>query len=144
MYYRVIKMVGLIFLAGFFTACQASDPSQPADPAAVMAEYTTAINAHDLEKALSLVADDAVYTRPGGEFRGKEEIRGFIQDLINRDVQVELIGERQVQGERVSWTSRVSLQDPQDPNGPRVEIVNHSESIVRNGQIVTHSAQRAP
>jgi ketosteroid isomerase-like protein len=134
----------LCLIAILLAACQGADATAVPDPAAVMADYTAAINAHDLEKALSLVADDAVYSRAAGDFRGKEEIRGFIQDLIDRDVRVELVGERQVSGERVTWTSRVSLRDPQNPDGPRLEIVNQSESTVRNGKIVAHSAQRAP
>jgi transcription elongation GreA/GreB family factor len=140
---RMIKYLPAL-IAVLLVACQGVGTTIAPDPAAVMADYTAAINAHDLEKALSLVADDAVYSRAAGDFRGKEEIRSFIQDLIDRDVRVELVGERQVTGERVTWTSRVSLRDPQNPDGPRLEIVNQSESTVRNGKIVAHSAQRAP
>ncbi|HEX9924855.1 MAG TPA: nuclear transport factor 2 family protein, partial [Anaerolineae bacterium] len=110
---------------------------------AVMDAYTAAINAHDVEAALSYVADDAVYDRSVGAFNGKEEVRGFIQGIIDRNVHVELIGERTVDGERVTWQSRVMLDDPANPGGPQIEVRNNSESIVRDGKIVMHTARPA-
>ena len=86
-------------------ACQPVMPVEPTaadmgdsvmDPAEVMDAYTAAINAHDVEAALALVADDAVYERPTGQFSGHDEIRGFIEGLIARDVKVEVIGDRRV------------------------------------------------
>jgi hypothetical protein len=115
---------------------QASE-EQPTDPAEVMDAYTAAINAHDVEGALALVDDEAVYGRPTGQFNGKEEIRGFIEGLVARDVHIELLGERQVEGEQVSWQSRITLNDPED------EFINNSDSIVRDGKIVSHTATRA-
>jgi predicted SnoaL-like aldol condensation-catalyzing enzyme len=133
-------IIAAIAVMTLLAACQ-SGGSQPTNPAAVMDAYTAAINAHDLEKALSYVADDAVYDRPAGAFNGKEEVRGFIEDLFARNVQVELIGERTVDGERVTWKSRVMIDDPENP-GVRLEIINNSESIVRDGKIVKHTARR--
>jgi len=137
------SLVGLgLMLAALLVACAAT--SQPTDPAAVMDAYTAAINAGDVEKALSFVADEAVYNRPSGQFKGKAEIRKFVQDLVTRKSRVELVGERKVQGERVTWVSHVTQIDPQNPNAPPTTIMNNSESIVRNGKIVTHTANRAP
>lgn len=138
----LISLVVIIVLA-LLVSCQSTTSGQPTDPAAVMDAYTAAINAHDVEKALSYVADDAVYDRPTGQFNGKEETRGFIEGLVARNVKVELVGERQVDGERVSWSSHVTLADPENPNGPPVEIMNNSQSIVRNGKIVSHTARPA-
>jgi hypothetical protein len=137
------NLIGLVLvLATLLVACAAS--SQPMDPAAVMDAYTAAINAGDVEKALSFVADDAVYTRPAGQFKGKAEVRKFVQDLVTRKTKVELVGTRTVQGERVTWVSRVTQIDPQNPSAPPTTITNNSESIVRNGKIVMHGATRAP
>ena len=129
-------IIAVIAVMTLLVACQ-SGGDQPTDPAAVMDAYTATINAHDVEKALSYVAADAVYHRPAGEFKGKEEIRGFIEGLIARNVKVELIGERTVDGERVTWQSHVTLENPAQ------EIMNNSESIVRDGKIVMHTAQAA-
>jgi len=124
-------------------ACQSGgSSSQPTDPAAVMDAYTEAINAHDVEKALSFLADDAVYDRSAGAFNGKSEVRQFVEGIIARDVQVGVIGERTVDGEHVSWQSRVMIDDPQNP-GTRLEVILNSESIVRNGKIVQHTARVA-
>lgn len=139
-----IMRVCLCSLVLFLSACQSGAAQQPMDPAAVMEAYTAAINNHDVERALAFVADDAVYHRPTGEFRGKAQIRTFIEDLVARNVRVEVVGERRVEGERVMWESRVFLNDPNNPNGPQLEIRNASESIVRDGKIVSHTAKRAP
>ena len=142
-----MKQLTIVVIAvlTLLVACQSGGggSDQPTDPAAVMDAYTAAINAHDVEKALSYVADDAVYDRSVGGFNGKEEVRGFIEGLFARNVQVELIGERTVDGERVTWQSRVMIDDPENP-GTRLEIINNSESIVRDGKIVKHTARRAP
>lgn len=138
----VLSLVLLGLFVAAVAGCQGGESTGPTDPAAVMDAYTAAINAHDVEAALALVDDNAVYDRSVGAFQGKEEIRGFIEGLIARNVSVELIGERQVDGERVSWTSRVRLDDPDNPGGPQLEAINDSESVVRGGKIVSHTARR--
>ena len=138
--FLILLVLGSLLLAG----CQAAGSnSEPTDPAAVMDAYAAAINAHDVEKALSYVADDAVYDRAVGGFNGKEEVRVFIESIIARNVQVSVVGERQVDGERVTWRSRVMLDDPENPGGPQIENNLNSESIVRNGKIVMHTARPA-
>lgn len=129
-----------IVLILMINACQAGGPT---NPAAVMDAYTAAINAHDVEAALQYVADDAVYERPTGQFQGKDEVRTFIENLIAQDVHVELLGERTVEGEKVTWMSQVTLKDPQNPDASPTVIVNNSESIVRDGKIIFHTARRA-
>lgn len=130
----------IVVLTILLSACGSQSPN---DPAAVMDAYTAAINAHDVEAALQYVADDAVYERPTGQFTGKAEVRSFIEGLIAQNVQVELIGERMVDGEKVTWQSQVTLTDPQNPGGPPLVILNNSESIIRDGKIIFHTATRA-
>ena len=115
----------------------------PVDPAGVMDAYTAAINAGDVAKALSLVAEDAVYDRPPplGILTGKDAIRGFIESLVTRKAKVERIGVRHVSGELVKWTSRVTLIDPENPSAPPTVTENNSESIVRGGKIVQYTAR---
>ena len=123
-------------------ACRGA--GEPKDPAAVIDAYTKAINAHNVEEALKFVDDNAVYMRPAGQFTGKAEVRTFIEGLVQQKVRIELVGQRQVSGERVTWTSRVFLTDPANPNAPPREVRNQSESVVRNGKIVSHRATPAP
>ncbi|MBI2929822.1 MAG: CHRD domain-containing protein [Verrucomicrobia bacterium] len=118
---------------------------RPTDPAAVVDAYTAAINAGDVETALSFVAEDAVYDRPPplGILTGKEAIRGFIESLVARKARIELLGLRRVEGELVNWKSRVTLLDTANPGGLPVISLNDSSSIVRNGLIVQHTARPA-
>ena len=117
----------------------------PIDPAGVMDTYTDAINQGDADAALALVAEDAVYDRPPplGVLVGKAAIRGFVESLIARQARVELVGTRQVDGENVSWHSRVTLQDANDPKAPPIVVLNDSASVVRDGLIIQHTAKRA-
>jgi len=140
---RSVAILGILIL---MAAWMASAPvsAQPLDPAAVVDAYTAAINAHDVEAALAFVDDDAVYVRPAGRYTGKTEVREFIDGLVFQNVRIELIGERQVLRNYVTWTSRVTLSDPMNPNAPSMTIMNQAESIVRDGRIVFHMATRAP
>jgi ketosteroid isomerase-like protein len=137
-----LRVIGLLVILALGIVSCGTAGSTEMDPAAVMDAYTAAINSGDVEAALALVADDAVYERPAGTFNGKAEIRGFIEDLIARNAQVQLIGERQVNGEVVSWQSLVTIDDPENP-GTRLELRNNSSSTIRNGLIVHHQAQPA-
>jgi hypothetical protein len=139
---RRLVIVLSILLILLLVACGGGETAVMG-PAEVMDAYTAAINSRDVEAALALVADDAVYERPAGSFNGKEEIRGFIEDLIAREAQIELIGERTVDGERVTWQSHIRIKDPANPDGPLLELMNNSESTVRDGKIVHHRAEPA-
>jgi YVTN family beta-propeller protein len=116
---------------------------RPTDPAGVMDAYTAAINAGDVATALSFVADDAVYDRPPplGQLVGKDAIRGFVESLVARKARIALVGLRRVEGEKVTWSSRVTLLNANDPSGPPDVVENNSESIVRGGKIVQHTAR---
>jgi limonene-1,2-epoxide hydrolase len=116
-------------------ACQSTTP-EPMDPTRVIDEYIAAINAHDVEKALQFVAEDAVYSPEGNQIKGKEEIRQFIEDNLAQLVSVERVGEYKVDGERVSWTERGLFKNP-FPGGTPIEVVTDLEAIVQNGKIVS-------
>ena len=67
------------------------------------------------------------------QLNGKEEIRSYIEGLVARDVRMELLGEPQVEGEQVSWQSRVNLSYPEQ------ELVNNADTVARDGEIVTYN-----
>lgn len=115
--------------------------AQEIDPGAVVDAYTAAINAGDVEAALAFVDDNAVYMRPAGRFVGKDEVRGFVQSLVERGAQIELHGSREVYGEYVRWNSRVAFASP--GAGP-AESRNRSQSIVHDGRILFHMATPSP
>lgn len=115
--------------------------AQAPDPATIVDAYTAAINAGNVDAALAFVDDDAIYRRPAGVFKGKDEVRGFIEDLIGRKAKIELVGSRESLGDYIYWNSRVTFGEP--GAGP-AEIRNFSQSIVSNGKILFHMARPAP
>ena len=118
--------------------------AQPMEPAALIDAYTAALNSGDVEGALAFVAEEAVYLRPGGRFVGRDEVRGFIEGLVAQRARIELLGERRTFGNYVMWMSRVTMTSPLGPDAAPVVLMNQSESIVRDGQIVFHMATRLP
>jgi hypothetical protein len=114
--------------------------AQGADPGAVVDAYTAAINTGNVDAAIAFVADNAVYNRPGGQFVGKDQVRGFIEGLVERQAQIELLGSREVYGEYVRWSSHVTFGNP--GSGP-TDSRNNSQSIVHQGRIVFHMATPA-
>ncbi len=85
-------MIAAAFAVSFFTACAQPQPVTPpdtrsADESAIRAadaSFAQAAEAKDLDKCMSLYADDAVAFAPGmPAFVGKDNIRKFIQGLVN-------------------------------------------------------------
>ena len=136
--------MALALVLAFGANSSISIAQRPIGPAEVIDAYAAAINAGDLEAALALVADDAVYDRPTGAFVGKAEVRGFVEGILARNALVELLGERSVDGEMATWRSRVTIDDPANPDGPPRIIHNLSASRVVDGLIVMHTAEPAP
>ena len=60
------------------------------DPISVLQGFAAAINAKQLEAAMALVADDAVFINPGARYSGKSEIRVYVRSAINHGVTNEL------------------------------------------------------
>lgn len=75
----IIRKVG--FLCGCLAAIACAQTSAPpGDPLAdVRNEYLRAYNLHDAEAVLALYADDAVLLSEAGVFRGKTDIRKWLQ-----------------------------------------------------------------
>ena len=132
-------VIALILVAWMFAPTDRAS-TQPLDPAAVVDAYTAAINAGDVEGALAFVADNAVYMRPAGQFIGKDQVRGFIEDIVGRGAQIELLGDRDTHNDHVQWMSRVRFTNP--GAGP-AEVRNRSQSIVIDGKILFHLARPA-
>jgi uncharacterized protein (TIGR02246 family) len=92
-------MFAAAFIACFVTACAQEKPAAPpdtraADEATIRAadaDFVTAAAAKDLEKAMSLYADDAVFLSSGAPAAvGKDNIRKNIQGLLAAPVQISI------------------------------------------------------
>lgn len=110
------------------------------DPAAVLTALDAALNAHNLEAALSCFADDAVvrYEPPPpppspATYVGREAIRGLLQTLIAENIHVQA-EPYQVEGEWVTCRERRIFADRHERMGGNPVIVT-CDSIVRAGKI---------
>jgi hypothetical protein len=110
------------------------------DPAQILRTFDAALNAHDLEAAMDLFADDAVvrYVPPPPRparavYTGKEEIRGLMQALIAEGYNVE--AERyEVDGGRVTSRDRRVFAARHEQLGGNPVVVT-CEATVRAGRI---------
>ena len=81
-----------LFCAAFMATTSAQDLPQPHEPATLIrTEYLHAYNSHNLDSVLSLYADDAVLLSEAGVFRGKSEIRKWLQVAFDQGSVLEAI-----------------------------------------------------
>ena len=64
---RNFLLVSLVILLSLALIACVPAATTAADPVTIVKEYYAAINGKDLDKALSLLADDAVATAPGSK-----------------------------------------------------------------------------
>jgi hypothetical protein len=85
--------------------------AQDSQPDAVLKAREAALAAGDLDVILRLFADDAVVVTSSGRFLlGKEVIRGWVQDQVDRR-QHEEAGSRYIQGNKFSWAGKLYRED---------------------------------
>jgi ketosteroid isomerase-like protein len=120
-----------------------------ADPAAVIASYAAAANAHDLDRILAHYADDAIHvflpTADGsaGICRGKNDFRiWYEQSIVNQD-RIEVVdGTLKVDGDRAAFALRMT-------SGPWTKLgldalEADAEAVVVDGLIRTHMVMLTP
>jgi ketosteroid isomerase-like protein len=100
-----------------------------------------ACNAHDMDKVMTLFADDAVVRQAPpadgvGVYRGREQIRGWLGTQLpgfhvdSRD--------HQTNGDTVRWTARMS-NDLLRQIGRSEPVEDQAEAVVREGKIASFS-----
>ncbi|MGC9334251.1 MAG: YybH family protein, partial [Anaerolineae bacterium] len=76
--------------------------AQETDPVAIVNAWAEALNAGDVDAALSYLGDDVQITpSPGMTFTGKEEVRGWYEGLVAVNSQ-NTLGDCTVDGENVT------------------------------------------
>lgn len=99
--------------AGALEAMQAAIAEvNPADAASVLKAHYAARNAYNLENALALVADNAVFTTPNGTSEGKAKIEDLLVTIYSGGNQFTL-SDIQVNGSTVTFTVTVDSGDGQ-------------------------------
>ena len=129
-------VVVLMVLAGLF-GFTIGTHAQATDPEAVFNALHAAINAHDVDGALAFFADDAVVQFPNqpppNVFRGKTEMRAWLQGDANQHIQVKT-EQFKVAGDRMTWIAKVDVDDVR-PLG--ITIEGPVEAVVQNGKITS-------
>jgi hypothetical protein len=89
----------------------------PSDPVPVVRAFDAALTSHDVDTALGLF-DQGAAVQVDREPQTRDQIRGWIEQLIRDDVQLVLVGEPRVGstagprgGAAVSWPSRLYTTD---------------------------------
>jgi ketosteroid isomerase-like protein len=100
-----------------------------ADNIDVVRQYYAAINAQDLDKAMSFVADDAEFINPMGSFRGAEAIRAHLGEVFKEGIAFLLTDFRDDNGV-VGYDYEVMVA------GAIVEEGTGGITIVKDGKIV--------
>jgi LPXTG-motif cell wall-anchored protein len=128
--------VVLVILAGLFGVTIGAH-AQATDPKSVFDGLHAAVNAHDVDAALAFFADNAVVQFPNqpppNVFRGKTEIRAWLQGDADQNIQVQT-EQFEVAGEKMTWIAKVDVDDLR-PLG--ITIEGPVEAVVQNGKITS-------
>jgi hypothetical protein len=123
---RFLPPLGLALLAYGSAAASAQTAK---DPITVVKAFVDATNAGQLDKIMSLCADDVLEVSPEGRFQGKEAARLYFKTLIDRSFRWEATNYRESKGEvrfDYKWFVGPTL----------VGAGNDGLVIVKNGKIV--------
>ncbi|MCR4282629.1 MAG: nuclear transport factor 2 family protein [Bauldia sp.] len=118
-----------VAVAGLCALFVALAPARAADTDIVRAFYA-AINAQDIDKAMSFIAPDAAFANAMGTFTGEAEIRGYLKSVVADGIAFLVTGFREVGG-RVGWDYEL-LKGGSDIVGDGEDGV----TIVKDGRIV--------
>lgn len=121
---------------GTFNATRIAVEPLSDESTAVFDAFNAAVNAHDVDKALSFFADDATAQFPNqpqpNQFTGSAEIRIWLENDAQDNIHVE-IEDVQTSGDRVSATAKVDV----DSLPPDLILVGTVEVMVKGGKIMS-------
>jgi hypothetical protein len=107
--------------------------AQGVESDAVLKAREAALLARDVEAVLQLFADDAlVATSSGRLLMGRDQIRSWVQDQVERG-QREEAGPRCQQGAKLAWPGKVYRDDWQKKGISPLDVTQ--DAILRDGKI---------
>lgn len=107
--------------------------AQGSNAESVLKARETALAGRDLDRILTLFADDAIVVTSSGRLLiGKEQLRVWVQDQVDRQ-QREEAGARQVHGNKLSWPGKVYRDDWQKLGVSPLEVTQ--DAIIQGGKI---------
>jgi hypothetical protein len=126
------RLYGIVVLVLVFAVAPGLR-AQGSDPESVLKAREAALAARDFEAILGLFADDAVVVTSSGRLLiGKEQVRTWVQDQVDRR-QREEAGPRQAQGSKWSWAGEVYRDDWQKLGVSPLDVTQ--DAIVQGGKI---------
>lgn len=125
-------VLSLIFVLSILLAACAPAAAAPAD---IVQRYYEAVNAQQLDTAMSYIADDAVFVNPIGVFSGKDSVRESLQIVMDEGITFELSNFRDTNS-RVVYDYQVFV------NGDQVETGTDGLTVVREGKITLDTTER--
>jgi hypothetical protein len=90
--------------------------------------YLEALNAGNIDEAMSFLADDAVYLDQMARISGKEDIRAWLQGLIDTGQSYEVSDLTNTNG-RLVYKIKVSVNDRQVYSGLAITVVKDGKII---------------
>lgn len=112
------------------------------DPVALLETYDFAINGRDVDAALALFADDAVVKVRSGTFTGRDKIRAWLQGEADKNLRAQVVGQRTVQGDKITWRSSFTRDDLKNLGIAVAEA--DDEATVRDSKIRAFSSTLTP
>jgi hypothetical protein len=107
--------------------------AQATDVESVLKTREAALVGRDLDAILVLFADEAIVVTSSGRLLiGKEQIRVWVQDQVDRQ-QHEEAGHRQMQGNKLSWPGKVYRDDWQKLGVSPLTVTQ--DAIIESGKI---------
>ena len=122
--------------------------AQETDPAKVLNALADALNAGDIDAAMTLYAPDAVLNivppPPGlpGTYTGLEEIRGWLEILVGMNLKIEGVEILQVEGDKVKIKVKASSDFARGFNMAFMEYTE--EHIIQGGKIKGYTVTTTP
>lgn len=129
---RYLTLAAALFVA-LFGSVNLARAGADAD---LVAAYYAALNAKDMDKAMSFIAPDAVFSNPNGTFTGAAEIRKSLQNGFDAAVTFKLTNFRETDG-RVVYDYEVLIA------GDSVETGADGLTILKGGKVVFDGTERS-
>ncbi len=135
------KRFSFTLVLAFFTllaACAAPEDAavDGADPVAIVQMYYAALDAQDIELAMSYIAPTAEFANPTGKYTTTAEIRASLEGLFKDGITFELSNFRTTDGGRVVYDYKVLLGDELLDSG------TDGLTIVKDGLIIFDGTER--
>jgi hypothetical protein len=118
-----------------------AETNEERPPEAVVAEFEAALDAHDAARANQLISDSTALVGMD-TYSGREQVEWWIQQQIDNAVSIE-VGPLHVNGNRVSWTARVSRTD-WIRSGMKSRYIDQEAAVAGNVITVLGAHVRSP